>query len=367
MHKYFVIFFLWLSSQALAENLISDIRIWQAPDSSQIVLDMSQAADYQLDYSEVKSQLQLKLLNTNTINVLDRKLNNDKRLSRIRTKQNAKQLIVAFDLKKPIRPKSFVALPNDKYSYRLIIELKDIKPETEPVKIIKNKEFLVAIDAGHGGEDSGAIGVNNYKEKSVVLAIAEELKEYINTDPEMQAFLLRKGDYYLSLKNRVRMAEEAKADLFISIHADAYRDKGAKGASVYILSKTGASSSMADWLADKENSADKFGGTPIEEGSNSLLEGVLSDLISSAKNKDSKQAAGLVLNSLKRSKLIDIHSRQVERANFFVLRNGSIPAILVETGFMSNPEEAELLADADYRKQIALIIYRALVEYKKFN
>jgi len=354
-----------LSFKVQAENIISDLRIWQAPDGCQIVLDMSKSVNYQLDYSAVSSQLQVKLANTKSRKVLDRKLKSDKRLGRIRTKTLKNDLLLAFDLKSPIRPKSFLALPNEKYGYRLIIELKDKEPENFPIKSIKGKKFLVALDAGHGGEDSGAIGINNLYEKDVVLTIAQYLKNLIDANPDMRAVLLRNSDYYLSLQNRVRLAEKIKSDIFISIHADAYKDNNAKGASVYVLSKTGASSSMADWLAAKENAADTIGGVAATEEPNSVLELILTDLIAKAKQKGSKHAAQLVLDKFKHSKLMNIHSKRVERANFFVLRNNSIPAILIETGFMSNPDEAELLAKAEYRKQIALLIYKALVEYKQ--
>ncbi len=359
---------LLFSLKAQAANIISDIRIWQAPDHSKVVLAMSENVNYQMQYSSTKSQLVISLPDTSANSFLDRALKNDKRIAKIRTRNDKGKMLVAIDLKVAVRPKSFLALPNTQYGHRLIIDLQDMDDVNIPVKSVpKDNKLLVAIDAGHGGEDVGATGVNKLQEKNVVLAIAQDLSEYIKRSPDMRAVMIREGDYYLSLKNRVKKAEELNADIFISIHADAYKDDSAKGSSVYILSKKGSSSDMAKWLANKENSADVIGGVPIEEVANDVLGQVLADLVSSANFKDSKSAATQVLRSFSNSQLIDIHSRKVEYANFFVLKQNKIPAILIETGFMSNPDEELKLEDADYRLQIARLIFDALKEFKKIQ
>lgn len=358
--------FLLFGFKAQATNVVSDLRVWSAPEYTQVVLAMSEKSHYQLQYSAGKSQLIILLPDADVDFLLDRKLKNDKRIVSIRTKKEKGKLLLAIDLKATVRVKSFLALPNEQYGHRLMVDLQDVVEEEVPIKSTRtDNKLLIAIDAGHGGEDSGAIGVNRLKEKNVVLAIARNLSNSINNSPNMRAMMIREGDYYLSLKNRVKKAEKLKADIFISIHADAYINDSAKGASVYIVSKEGASSRMAKWLANKENSADLIGGISVEESTDNILDQVLADLTSSANFKDSKLAAKQVLQGFRDSPLMDIHSLRVEQSNFFVLKQNKIPAILIETGFMSNPDESIKLEDSNYQKQVAQLIFNALVKFRK--
>lgn len=211
------------------------------------------------------------------------------------------------------------------------------------------RPLVIAIDAGHGGQDPGAIGLNGSREKNVTLAIARELARQINAMPGYKAFLTRDNDVFLPLHQRTRLARQAKADMFVSIHADAAENRAARGSSVYVLSTKGASSQRARWLADKENAADLIGGVKVEPGN--TLASVLLDLTQSGNLRASEDAASQVLAGLGR--IGPHHKRSVERANFAVLRTSDIPAMLVETAFISNPEEEQRLVDPSHQRAIA--------------
>lgn len=224
-----------------------------------------------------------------------------------------------------------------------------------PVKSLRDaagrplRPLVIAIDAGHGGQDPGAIGLNGGREKLVTLAIARELARQINATPGYKAFLTRDTDVFLPLHQRTRLAKQAKADMFVSIHADAAENRAARGSSVYVLSTKGASSQRARWLADKENAADLIGGVKVEPGN--TLASVLLDLTQSGNLRASEDAASQVLAGLGR--IGPHHKSSVERANFAVLRTSDIPAMLVETAFISNPEEERRLIDPAHQRAIA--------------
>lgn len=211
------------------------------------------------------------------------------------------------------------------------------------------RPLVIAIDAGHGGQDPGAIGLSGNREKVITLAIARELARQINATPGYKAFLTRDTDVFLPLHQRTRLARQAKADMFVSIHADAAENRAARGSSVYVLSTKGASSQRARWLADKENAADLIGGVKVEPGN--TLASVLLDLTQSGNLRASEDAASQVLAGLGR--IGPHHKRTVERANFAVLRTSDIPAMLVETAFISNPEEEQRLSDPSHQRAIA--------------
>ena len=222
-------------------------------------------------------------------------------------------------------------------------------PEPPPVPMRAGmRPLVVAIDAGHGGQDPGAIGPNGKREKDVTLAVARELARQINATPGLKAYLTRDTDVFIPLNRRAVLARNAKADMFVSIHADAAENRSARGSSVFVLSLRGASSQRARWLADKENAADLIGGVSLAE-TGSTLASVLIDLTQSGQMKASEEAAGHVLDSLGRIG----QKRRVEKANFAVLRTSDIPAMLVETGFISNYEEEGLLTSATYQRKVA--------------
>ncbi|QOY61950.1 N-acetylmuramoyl-L-alanine amidase [Lysobacter sp. H21R4] len=227
---------------------------------------------------------------------------------------------------------------------------------TAPVKTIQQvmqgqgmRPLVIAIDPGHGGQDPGAIGKGGTREKDVVLAISKELARQINATPGLKAYMTREHDVFIPLNKRAALARAAKADMFISIHADAAENRGADGSSVYVLSLRGASSQRARWLADKENSADLIGGARMS--ANTTLASVLLDLTQSGHMKASEDAAGQILDGLKR--VGNVHKPSIERANFAVLRTSDMPAMLVETAFISNATEEIRLKDPAFQRKVA--------------
>lgn len=231
------------------------------------------------------------------------------------------------------------------------------QPAATPAKTLQQvmqgtpmRPLVIAIDPGHGGQDPGAIGKSGTREKDVVLEISRELARQINATPGMRAYLTRDRDVFIPLNKRASLARSAGADMFISIHADAAENRAADGSSVYVLSLKGASSQRARWLANKENAADLVGGARLPQN-NDTLTSVLLDLTQSGNMKASEEAAGEILDGLKR--VGNIHKPQIERANFAVLRTSDIPAMLVETAFISNPEEERRLQDPGFRRKVA--------------
>lgn len=222
------------------------------------------------------------------------------------------------------------------------------------------RPLVIAIDPGHGGQDPGAIGPHGKREKDITLAIARELARQINATPGLKAFLTRDSDVFLPLHRRTQLARQARADMFISIHADAAENRNARGSSVYVLSLKGASSQRARWLADKENAADLIGGVRVKHA-DSTLTSVLIDLTQSGQMRASEDAAHHVLSGLGR--VGRTHKRQIERANFAVLRTSDMPAMLVETAFISNPDEERLLADPSHQRKLAAAVLDGINAY----
>src|SRR5690606_19968517 len=218
----------------------------------------------------------------------------------------------------------------------------------------------VVIDPGHGGEDPGAIGRRGSYEKNVTLSIAKRLKARIDAQPDMQAVLTRNGDYFVPLYQRVAIARRAKADLFVSIHADAFVKPQANGSSVYVLSERGATSTAARWLAQKENEADLIGGVNLTRQEGHLARTLL-DLSQTATINDSLKLASSVLSQL--GGINRLHKPQVEQAGFAVLRSPDVPSILVETAFISNPDEERRLNDGAYQNKLADAIIDGIREY----
>ena len=278
---------------------------------------------------------------------------------------SAGALRVVFDLAAAVRPKTFLLTPSTGVGHRLVIELhadsaqstaktlQDMVPDT-------GRDVLIAVDAGHGGQDPGARGAKGTWEKQITLAVARELARQINAERGLKAILIRDGDHFIPLQQRYRKAREAKADLFVSIHADAFNKPSASGASVFVMSQRGASSEAARWLADRENAADLVGGVTLDDKDNTLAK-VLLDLSQSATMKASEDIAENVLSALKR--VAKTHKPQVERANFVVLRSPDVPSLLVETAFISNPEEEKKLNDPAHQKRLSSAILDGVRNY----
>jgi len=266
-----------------------------------------------------------------------------------------------------VRAKSFALQPNDTYGHRLVVDLEPKDPTAGPAPIRTRtgvggavRDVVIAIDAGHGGEDPGAIGPRGTREKDVTLAIARKLAAKVDAEPGMRAVMIRDGDYYVRLRERIARAREHRADLFVSIHADAFHDRRVRGSSVYTLSHGGATSEAARWLAERENRADLIGGVELRE-QNDVLAKVLIDMSQNATMEHSGIAATKVLANLRR--LGDVHQRHIQKAGFAVLKSPDIPSMLVETAFISNPDEENRLRSGAHQDQIASSLLAGVRDY----
>jgi N-acetylmuramoyl-L-alanine amidase len=281
--------------------------------------------------------------------------------------RNGNDLRIVLDLKKAVSQKHFTLKADKPSNNRLVIDLYANKPDksrsVEEVIEQTNRKIVIAIDAGHGGKDPGALGPNRMREKIVVLQISKRLEKLFDKDPNYDAILVRTGDYYLAHRKRTKIARDNKADFFISIHADAFTDPRANGASVYALSNRGATSEAARFLAKKQNNTDLIGGaTALSLGDkDEMLAGVLLDLSMTATMSTSLDAGKLVLKQM--GSVARLHKKKVEQAGFLVLKSPDIPSLLIETGFISNKAEARKLASADYQQRMAKAIYNGLDQY----
>lgn len=319
----------------------------------------------------------------------------DPYIRQIRVGQNQPNVVrLVFDLKDEINPQVFTLTPVGEYQHRLIFDLYPVNPPDPILALIQKGEWAldvpetpapgptppqaaatpddpkkpakltrmitVALDPGHGGEDPGAIGRRGSREKDVVLAIAKRLKKRIDAQPNMRAMLTRDGDYFVPLHVRVQKARKVQADLFVSIHADAWIKSTARGSSVFVLSEKGASSTAARWLANKENAADLIGGINIKSHDKQLAH-VLLDLSTTAQINDSLKAGKAILSEI--GGINHLHKTAVEQAGFAVLKAPDIPSILIETAFISNPQEEAKLTDDGYQNQMAEAVMTGIKNY----
>jgi N-acetylmuramoyl-L-alanine amidase len=269
-----------------------------------------------------------------------------------------------LDLKAQLGYDSFLLPPGAVYGHRLVVDVKPVgdsaRESNNPVDGTTEKDYVVVIDPGHGGDDPGALGRRGTREKKVVLAISERLKWMLDLQPGLAAQLTRKGDYYVSLRNRIKIAARHQADVFISVHADSARRRSAHGASVYILSSKGASSEIGRELEKRENASDLIGGVRLGKQEHSVREMML-DMEVDWKIKESRAFARRLLHEL--GKVGFLHTKQVQQAGFVVLKAIEIPAVLLEVGFISNKKEERALKTALHHERIAGSIFRAIVRY----
>ena len=353
---------------------LGSLRIWNAPERTRLVFDVTNPQSHRIFTLDNPLRLVIDLSNT----VLDTKLpqlsKNHSVIRRIRSApRNKTGLRVVVDLKTPIKPQSFQLKPNKSYGHRLVVDLhapittnnSNKKPKKKfNVDGLSLRDLIITIDAGHGGDDPGARGARGTKEKDVVLAISKRLARLIQNEPGMRPVLTRTGDYYLGLRRRIAKARQGKADLFVSIHADAFKNRNVRGASVYTLSERGASSEAAKWLATRENAADLIGGIKLRE-KDDVLAKVLLELSQTATQQASQEAATHILKNL--NKLGKMHKRHVQRARFVVLKSPDIPSILIETAFISNRSEEKNLRSARYQQRLATAIFKGIREYFRNN
>jgi N-acetylmuramoyl-L-alanine amidase len=382
-------------------------RAWAGPEYTRVVFDLSGPASYKMSQGDVPGSVVLDIAGSSVTGDFSAPGGQGLFKSMTVSKQGGSaRLVATVDPK--AKPKSFLLKPAGDYGYRLVLDLypggqsdpgdnpppaadndspsvaaanaetaaptqaptstrgsrgsrgKSVPAGKPPMLPTGDRKVVVAIDAGHGGEDPGARGATGLREKDVTLQVARELADQINRQPGMQAVLTRNGDYFIPLKRRYEIAREHNADMFVSIHADAFKNGDAKGSSVWVLSPRGKTSEASRWLADRENRADLVGGVSLDDKDDSLA-AVLLDLQQGYAMQASESIAGNVLKALGR--LGPTHRGYVERANFVVLRSPDVPSILVETAFITNPAEETRLRDDGHRRELAIAVLGGVRNY----
>ena len=378
---------------------IAAVRVWPANDYTRVTLetDSKLKSSHFLvsDPNRLVVEIEGVELDAKLKSLVAKIQPNDPYIAQVRIGQNRPGVVrMVFDLKAEIQPQVFTLSPVGEYRHRLVFDLypahpvdliaellrrprpaplpevpgadstanpplaKSEIPAEEPLAM--TRMVTIALDPGHGGEDPGAVGRGGHFEKNVVLAIAHRLKSRLEQQPNTRVMLTRDGDFFVPLHVRVEKARKVQADLFVSIHADAFIEPTARGSSVFALSEKGASSTAARWLANKENAADLIGGINIRS-KNQQLASVLLDLSTTAQINDSLKLAKHVLGEI--GTINRLHKPQVEQAGFAVLKAPDIPSILVETAFISNPEEEAKLTDERYQDQMAEALARGIRRY----
>ncbi len=358
-----------MASSALAVD-VHDVRLWRAPDHTRVVFDLTGPAEHRLLTLENPDRIVLDVSGATLKASLAALDLTSTPISLVRSGvRDGRDLRVVFDISEGVDPRSFALKANAQAGDRLVLDLYDRNPGKKPAvaEVRKSaasesgrRDIIIAIDAGHGGEDPGAIGPNRLREKDVVMAIARELHALLERDEGFSPTMVRTGDYYISLKGRRDIARQRQADLFVSVHADAFTRREANGASVYALSTRGATSTTASYLAQRENEADLVGGVRLSD-KDDVLAGVLTDLSMTNTLDHSLRVGGKVLQRM--DTVARLHKRNVEQAGFAVLKSPDIPSILVETGFISNPGEAQKLGTRDYQRKVAQAIHAGIRDW----
>ena len=382
---------------ALAAQILA-VRVWPADDYTRVTLEND--ANLKTTHFIIKNPERLVVdvegleLSPTLKSLVAKIQSNDPYIKQVRVGQNRPNVIrLVFDLKEEVNPQVFTLAPVGAYKHRLVFDLYPVNPpdpiaaliergqwsldrpsETMPPAVAEikppyaepkgalqvNRMLTIALDPGHGGEDPGAVGRGGSYEKNIVLAIAKRLKAKLEQHPNMRVMLTRDGDYFVPLHVRVQKARKVQADLFVSIHADAFVQATANGSSVFALSEKGASSTAARWLANKENAADLIGGANIKHHDIQLAS-VLLDLSTTAQINDSLKLGKAVLNEI--GGINRLHKGAVEQAGFAVLKAPDIPSILIETAFISNPAEEARLNDDVYQDQMADAVTQGIRKY----
>jgi len=366
------IFFILIGISTAAQAVtVNGVRMWPAPDHTRLVFDLNAPVEHSLFTLQSPDRIVIDMKATEFEAGLPA-LDQQSFIKEIRyAPRGGDSLRIVLDLKRKVKPKSFALKPHGEYGHRLVVDLMDME-ESEKQKPIRRdteiqgqpRDVIIAIDAGHGGDDPGAIGGRGTREKDVVLEIARQLKSMIDGQRGMKAIMTRDGDYFLSLRKRVDVARDRRADLFISIHADAFRDRRAKGSSVYVLSEHGASSEVASILAESENNSDLIGGVSLDD-KDDLLKLVLVDMVKNSTMEESHDVASHMLKGLRG--VNKLHKHRVEQAGFRVLKAPDIPSVLIETAFISNPHEEKNLRSKVHQTKLARAIFNGALKYFQGN
>lgn len=359
---------LLLPLAAAADTALTALRMSANDERSRLVFDLDGPVEHQVFTLEGPHRVVVDIEDVHLAGELPAEPPAPSLIRRIRSApRGGDGLRVVLDMKRAARPKTFLLQPNGEHGHRLVVDV--IRPapaagdQPGPSKpAAKRRDLVIAIDPGHGGRDPGAIGRSGTREKHVVLAVARRLKSVLDRTPGFRAVLTRDRDVYLGLRERMDKAREAQADLFISLHADAFRDPRARGSSVYALSLNGASSEAARWLAERENAADLVGGVSLGD-KDEMLASVLLDLSQSATIESSLEVGNEVLKEI--GGVNRIHKHSVQQASFVVLKSPDVPSILVEAAFISNPHEERRLRTKAHQQKLAEAIRDGVVDYFK--
>ena len=354
---------LLLSAAANAGGTVKDIRIWSEHGKTRVVLDLSQPVEHNIFTLRGPDRLVIDLKDSRLAAALTQLPQGAGSVRSIRSAVRADgQLRVVLDLNQDVRSRSFTVSPNSQFGDRLVIDLQRVGSLTTvkraSEKYRPGRDIVVAVDPGHGGYEPGAIGRNGTREKDVALSIAKELARRINAEPGMRAILVRDRDVYIDHRDRTQFARDNRADLFVSIHADAVDDPRANGASVYALSLQGASDEAAHQLAQRENAS--VGGVSLDD-KDEVLASVLLDLSQNAALSASLDVGGKVAIEL--SRVTRMHRRSIQQAGFLVLKSPDMPSILVEAAFISNPAEEKKLRDRGHQGRLANAILAGIRNY----
>ncbi len=383
-----------MAAEAFAASDVRSVRLWRAPDNTRLVFDLSGPVKHSVFTLTAPNRIVIDINGAKLATNFKSLALKGTPITSVRSAQrSADDLRVVIDLSAVATPKSFTLAPNQQYGDRLVVDLFDqgadtpsalpstqvastptvpVTPTQAPPKIVPapsgKRDIVIAIDAGHGGEDPGALSpVKGKVEKQVTLMIAKELQRQINAEKGFRGELVRTGDYFIPLRRRTEIARKKGADLFVSIHADAAPRRSAFGASVYALSDRGATSETARWLADAENQSDLIGGAGNVslDDKDRMLAGVLLDLSMTASLSSSLNVGQKVLSNI--GQITPLHKRRVEQAGFMVLKSPDIPSILVETGFISNPNEANKLFSSKHQQSLARSITSGVKQFFQQN
>ena len=367
--RYFLFFiFLFFCQISLAQNILKDIRISSSNDDSRIVIDLHEKSSSNIFSLDSPNRLVIDLKNTKLKKGFKLPSYPRKNIRNIRFSEgNTSQLRLVIDLSSAFEYSYFNLPRGTLYDHRLVV---DLKSNNTPIKnnsaqsSVAERKVVVVIDPGHGGKDPGAIGPNRIYESNVVLAISLRLAEYINRTTDMKAVLTRDNDTFIVLRDRMKMGRESKADLFLSIHADALDNPRVKGASVYTLSLKGASDEAARVFAERENAYSSISEVAISNMDKDAVS-LLTDLSQNFSMKASKEAAGIILNEL--SKVGSIRKKKVQEAGFAVLKSPDVPSVLIETTYISNPSEEARLNSRSYQDKLARAIFEGTRQYFFIN
>ncbi len=412
-----------------ASNLVTASRVWPAQDYTRITLEATNAISYKVFFLKNPDRIVMDIdnveLNANLKSLADKIAADDPNIKQVRVAANKPGVVrLVVDLKAEAKPVVNLLMPAGEYKHRLVLDIFPVKdplmamleqrdnpnatsPEIVAPKVVEvepksiepaghnetpqgfptgptitneptgfehklengdnnkySRQVTIALDAGHGGEDPGARGANGSNEKDITLAIVKKLKAKIDEDPGMRAVLTRDGDYFIPLHGRVVKARKLQADLFVSIHADSFTNAAARGSSVFALSERGATSASARYLAKKEDESDLIGGVSLDI-KDPFLARTLLDLSQTATINDSLKLGKSVLGQI--GEINTLHKNHVEQASFALLKSPDIPSILVETAFISNPDEERKLGDDAYQDKLVMSIYAGIKKYFATN